>query len=412
MNNNNLGLYIHIPFCVRKCPYCGFYSAPLRCEEELEAYKDRLVEEIDDFCKAQDVAEKRIVDSIFFGGGTPSIMPTEYIDEILSVINNSFHVTRDCEITLEANPFTMGTVPLANNNEVSGEKFTSGTVPIAHFPAVNRLSIGVQSFDDDVLKTLGRIHTADEAAKAFEMARSDGFDNINLDLMFGIPGQTMGQWTKTLEKAIALNPEHISFYSLQIEEGTPYYKRFMEGEFNELPEELDRDMYHTAIRMLKAAGYKHYEISNAAKPGFECRHNLKYWTGKEYVGFGDSASSYIRADAITDGSKAAESSYIGGMRYTMMNGEKTDVHVNSKFDDMSEYAFTGLRLTSGLNYGAFKSKFGIDFREAFSDRWDELKVFFESGALIQYVDNEGTPVNLVISEQGIDISNKIMAIFV
>lgn len=395
MTTNNLGIYIHIPFCVRKCPYCGFHSHPLENAEELRIYKDRLIKEIYYFCTARGDNPKRTVDSIFIGGGTPSIMPTDYIDEILSVINNCFHVTRDCEITLEANPFTMGTVPLVKNDRVSGEPFASGTVPIANFSAVNRLSIGVQSFDDDVLKTLGRIHNADEAAKAFEMARSAGFDNINLDLMFGIPGQTMGQWTKTLEKAIALNPEHISFYSLQIEEGTPYYKRFMDGDFDELPEELDRDMYHTAIRMLKAAGYKHYEISNAAKPGFECRHNLKYWTGKEYVGFGDSAASYI-----------------DGARYTMMNGERVDYHINSKFDDMSEYAFTGLRLTSGLDYGAFKSKFGIDFREAFSDRWDELKVFFESGALIQYVDNEGTPVNLVISERGIDISNKIMAIFV
>ena len=377
MTTNNLGIYIHIPFCVRKCPYCGFYSHPLENAEELRIYKDRLIKEINDFCTARGDNPKRTVDSIFIGGGTPSLMPTDYIDEILSVINNSFHVTRDCEITLEANPFTLGTVPLAN------------------FPAVNRLSIGVQSFDDGVLKTLGRVHTAREAEEAFVSARAAGFDNINLDLMFGIPGQTLGQWTKTLEKAISLNPEHISFYSLQIEEGTPYYKRFMDGDFDELPEELDRDMYHTAIRMLKAAGYKHYEISNAAKPGFECRHNLKYWTGQEYIGFGDSAASYIN-----------------GVRYTMMDGEKTDVHVNSKFDDMSEFAFTGLRLTRGINYGEFKGRFGIDFREAFSDRWDDLAEFFDSGALKQYVANDGTPASLVITEQGIDISNKIMAVFV
>ena len=222
----------------------------------------------------------------------------------------------------------------------------------------------------------------------------------------------MKQWTDTLEKAIALNPEHISFYSLQIDEGTPYYKKFMAGDFDELPEEVDRDMYHTAIRILKDAGYKHYEISNAAKPGFECRHNLKYWTGQEYIGFGDSASSYIRADAIADGSKAIESSYIGGMRYTMMNGEKTDVHVNSKFDDMSEFAFTGLRLTRGINYGEFKSRFGIDFRDAFFDRWNDLREFFDSGALKEYVSNEGEPTSLVITEKGIDISNRIMAVFV
>ena len=394
---NNLGIYIHIPFCLRKCPYCGFHSHPLENAEELRIYKDRLIKEINDFCIARGDNPKRTVDSIFIGGGTPSIMPADYIDEILAVINNCFHVTQDCEITLEANPATIrDEMHIARGlSEVFPSSMRVTPYGRCLSMSVNRLSIGVQSFDSNVLKTLGRIHTAEEAIKAFEMARDAGFNNINLDLMFGIPGQTMGQWTETLEKAISLNPEHISFYSLQIEEGTPYYKCFMDGDFDELPEELDRDMYHTAIRMLKAAGYKHYEISNAAKPGFECRHNLKYWTGKEYVGFGDSAASYI-----------------DGVRYTMMNGERIDYHINSKFDDMSEFAFTGLRLTRGISYGEFKARFGVDFREAFSDRWSELKEFFDSGALKEYVDNEGTPVSLVITEQGIDISNKIMGVFV
>ena len=369
--NGSLGVYIHIPFCVRKCPYCGFYSQPVKSAEELRAYTDRILTEIDEFCSEQ--RDGYVVDSIFFGGGTPSIMPAECIEKILSVINKSFYVTQDCEITLEANPCTVRELP-------------SG---------VNRLSIGVQSFDDDVLKTLGRVHTATEAEDAFKAARAAGFDNINLDLMFGIPRQTMEQWVRTLEKAIELNPEHISFYSLQIEEGTPYLERFGRGEFDELPDEVDREMYHTAIRLLKDAGYKHYEISNAAKPGFECRHNLKYWTGKPYIGFGDSAASYI-----------------GGARYTMMNGERKDFYINSTFDDVSECAFTGLRLTSGLNYGEFKSKFGIEFREAFADRWEELKEFFDSGALVEYVDAEGTPMRLALTEKGIDISNRIMAIFV
>lgn len=415
MMTNNLGIYIHIPFCVRKCPYCGFLSAPVCDEAELAAYKARLVDEINSWdgerrhlgaegCKLDEESANtaRRVDSIFIGGGTPSIMPIEYIAEILSVVNNKFYVMPDCEITMEANPGTLTEEKLVELSQI----------PMTKTVGINRLSIGVQSFDDDVLKTLGRIHTAEEAVEAFKMARSAGFTNINIDLMFGIPQQTMKQWTDTLEKAIALNPEHISFYSLQIEEGTPYYKKFMAGDFDELPEEVDRDMYHTAIRILKDAGYKHYEISNAAKPGFECRHNLKYWTGQEYIGFGDSASSYIRADAIADGSKAIESSYIGGMRYTMMNGEKTDVHVNSKFDDMSEFAFTGLRLTRGINYGEFKSRFGIDFRDAFFDRWNDLREFFDSGALKEYVSNEGEPASLVITEKGIDISNRIMAVFV
>ncbi|MBO4236029.1 MAG: radical SAM family heme chaperone HemW [Firmicutes bacterium] len=399
---NNIGIYIHIPFCVKKCLYCGFLSAPFTDETELIAYKDMLVSEIEACYVATECGESRsVVDSIFIGGGTPSVMPVECIAQILSVVNNKFYVTKDCEITIETNPGTLDAQKLADYSRMG----------------INRLSIGVQSFDDDVLKILGRIHTAKEAVEAFKMARSAGFININIDLMFGISGQTMEQWNSTLKKAIELNPEHISFYGLQIEEGTPYYERFMAGDFDELPDELDRDMYHTAIGMLRSAGYKHYEISNAAKPGFECRHNLKYWTGQEYIGFGDSAASYIRIDESagscnTEERTGAASVYIVGMRYTMMNGEKTCLHVNSKFDDMSEYAFTGLRLTRGINYRAFKERFGIDFREAFADRWNELTELFESGVLIEYVSNEGEPVSLTITEQGFDISNRIMAVFV
>ena len=219
--------------------------------------------------------------------------------------------------------------------------------------------------------------------------------NINLDLMFGIPYQSMEDWVNTLEKAISLNPEHLSVYSLQIEEGTPYYESFMAGSFDELPDEVDRAMYHRALEILKSAGYKHYEISNGAKVGFECRHNLKYWTGEEYLGFGDSSSSYVNH-----------------CRYIQMNGEKQDYHENTLFDDMSEFAFTELRLRSGLSYSAFYRRFGMSPREAFADRWEELREFFDSGALIEYVTNEGEPASLVITEKGIDISNRIMAVFV
>lgn len=389
--------------------------------DDLRAYRERLLKEIDEFAAAQ--ADSKLaadsegpadsegaaasaraadgrrptVDSIFFGGGTPSIMPPVYIEEILDHINKHFCVTSDCEITMEANPFT-----ISDGSHVSQVSVS-----------VNRLSIGVQSFDDAVLKTLGRVHNAAEAEEAFSAARAAGFDNINLDLMFGIPGQTIKQWKATLDKAIELNPEHISFYSLQLEEGTPYMERFERGEFDELPDEVDRAMYHLAIEKLKDAGYKHYEISNAAKPGFECRHNLKYWTGQEYVGFGDSAASYLMASSLAPHRDVTPGdTYSGGLRYTMMLGDKKDFHVNSKFDDMSEYAFTGLRLTSGIDYGAFQGRFGISFRDAFGDRWGGLQEFFDSGALIEWVDAEGTPVRLAITERGMDISNKIMAIFV
>ena len=391
MDDKRIGIYIHIPFCLKKCPYCGFYSAPPApnlpdCGEEsirddfiydnicIRKYKERIINEIKNFDSGG-----RTADSIFFGGGTPTLMPPIYIEEIINAIKEKFSVPYDCEITMEGNPGTFDKEKLTKYYEAG----------------VNRLSIGIQSFDNEVLKTLGRIHDAAEAENAFSAARAAGFDNINLDLMFGIPGQTISKWTSTIQKAIKLNPEHISFYSLQLEEGTPYLESFERGEFDEIPDEVDRDMYHLAIRELKAAGYKHYEISNASKPGFECRHNLKYWTGQEYVGFGDSAASYI-----------------DGTRYTMMLGDKKDFHVNSEFDEMSEFMFTGLRLTAGVNYGMFKSRFGIDLEEAFKDRWNLLSEFFESGMLKRYVDMEGNPVSLVITEKGLDVSNKIMAIFV
>lgn len=391
MDDKRIGIYIHIPFCLKKCPYCGFYSAPPApnlpdCSEKgirddfiydnicIRKYKERIISEIKSF-----EGSRRTADSIFFGGGTPTLMPPIYIEEIINAIKEKFTVPYDCEITMEGNPGTFDKEKLTKYYEAG----------------VNRLSIGIQSFDDEVLKTLGRIHDASEAEDAFLAARAAGFDNINLDLMFGIPGQTISKWTSTIQKAIKLNPEHISFYSLQLEEGTPYLERFERGEFDEIPDEVDRDMYHLAIRDLKAAGYKHYEISNASKPGFECRHNLKYWTGQEYVGFGDSAASYI-----------------DGTRYTMMLGDKKDFHVNSEFDEMSEFMFTGLRLTAGVNYGMFKARFGVDLDDAFKDRWNPLSEFFESGMLTRYVDVEGNPVSLVITEKGLDVSNKIMAVFV
>lgn len=391
MDDKRIGIYIHIPFCLKKCPYCGFYSAPPApnlpdCSEKgirddfiydnicIRKYKERIISEIKSFDAA-----RRTADSIFFGGGTPTLMPPIYIEEIINAIKEKFTVPYDCEITMEGNPGTFDKEKLTKYYEAG----------------VNRLSIGIQSFDDEVLKTLGRIHDASEAEDAFLAARAAGFDNINLDLMFGIPEQTISKWTSTIQKAIKLNPEHISFYSLQLEEGTPYLESFERGEFEEIPDEVDRDMYHLAIRELKAAGYKHYEISNASKPGFECRHNLKYWTGQEYVGFGDSAASYI-----------------DGTRYTMMLGDKKDFHVNSEFDEMSEFMFTGLRLTAGINYGMFKARFGVDLEDAFKDRWDLLSEFFASGMLTRYVDVEGNPVSLVITEKGLDVSNKIMAVFV
>ena len=380
-----MGIYVHIPFCVRKCPYCGFFSRPPGDRGEIGAYVSRIIREIkaaaSEYGVLPDGSGPRRADSIFIGGGTPSLLEPEQVSDILSALRAGFGITPDAEISMEANPGTLG----QDGARLSG--FLAA--------GINRLSIGVQSFDDRVLRTLGRIHNAEEAERTFRAAREAGFDNINIDLMFGIPGQTAGQWDRTLRKAAELDPEHFSFYSLQLEEGTPFFEAFETGRLTELPDEEDRAMYHHAIALLKRAGYHHYEISNAAKPGFECRHNLKYWTLAEYLGIGDTAASYI-----------------DGTRFTMMDGEKTEVHVNSAFDDMSEYMFTGLRLTRGILYSDFRRRFGMSPEEAFADRWAELDEFFGSGALERRVTNDGERSALLITEKGIDISNRIMEVFV
>ena len=377
-SDGTLGLYFHIPFCVRKCPYCGFWSEGGALTPEKEAaYTTRLCRELAGETARhgrEAGAEERIVDTVFFGGGTPTLFQPENIGRILGEARKAFRFAEDCEITLEGNP---GTV---TPERLSGYRSAG----------VNRLSLGVQALDDAVLRRLGRIHTAREAEEAVRMARSAGFENLNLDLMFAAPGHTMKEWEETLARAVDLAPEHLSFYSLQLEEGTPFFEQFERGELTEVPEDLDREMYHRAIRVLGEAGYRHYEISNAARPGRECRHNLKYWDLREYLGLGDSAASYL------DGQRWTED----------LNGDGNEVYNNTPFDDMSEYVFTGLRKREGIRFDAFRERFGEDLWEVFGDRREELAPFFESGALLE--DEAG----IRLSENGIDISNKIMAVFV
>ena len=382
MEDNKLGIYIHVPFCIRKCPYCGFYSKAVGGSfdvhgEEYKVYKDKLIKSIKEY---GEVSMGKTVDSIFFGGGTPTVLRAHDLIGILGEIKDAYAVPEDCEISVEANP---GTVDKEKLKKMVDWGF-------------NRLSLGIQSFDDDVLKTLGRIHTAKEAEEAFLMAREAGFRNINLDLMFGIPGQSVSTWVRTLEKALSLRPEHISFYSLQLEEGTPFFKKFEAGELQELPDVVDREMYHFAIRMLKDAGYHHYEISNAALPGFECRHNIKYWTLNEYLGFGPTAAAFS-----------------AGYRRTMDEDQvETDFHHNSDFDNMSEFVFTGLRMTRGINYGEFRARFGIGFEEAFAECMEELEEYIRDGFVRRDVDAEGNRMSIRLTEKGIDISNQILSLFV
>ncbi len=379
MTTSNLGLYIHIPFCVKKCSYCDFVSFE-GCDDRLQReYVAELVKEIRRWGL---LYEKRFqIDTIFFGGGTPSLMDERLICEIIASIRESFPVESDTEITLEANPGTLKARKL--------EAYRAA--------GINRLSIGVQSLDDGMLKNLGRIHSVDEFLKNYTLARKYEFNNINIDLMFAIPGHSLEIWADTLRKALELAPEHISFYSLQIEENTRFYTMLKSGEIQQISDVLDREMYHMAIEALNAAGYTHYEISNACKQGYECRHNLKYWSMENYLGLGLGAHSYI-----------------DGLRFSMtqdlqsyLNGEKINwQHKNDLKDDVSEYIFTGMRKTRGISFEAFRKRFGKELFEFYPE---------QRGLIGQYEQNGFIEVRdgfMRFTVKGFDISNRILSEFV
>lgn len=335
----------------------------------MEQYIWKLIGEIAE--KGAMYRRQYVADSVFIGGGTPSMMPAAGVEAVLGTVREHFVLSSDAEVTLEANP---DTVDLRNLRRWRAA-------------GVNRLSMGVQSLDDGILHTLGRIHSAGDAVEAYRLARKAGFRNINLDLMFAVPGQSMEQWMNTVNRVIGLDPEHISFYSLQIEEDTPFYEAYMNGELDFVPEETDRAMYHAAIAAMRRSGYEHYEISNMAKPGMRCRHNLKYWSFGEYLGIGDSASSFMN-----------------GVRWTEKPRE--EYHENDFADNTGEYVFTGLRKTEGIRKSDFARRFGREFWEVYGSRRGYLEEYFEEGLLLE----EGDVIRL--SERGIDISNSIMAIFV
>ncbi len=273
----NLSLYLHVPFCVSKCAYCDFYSLPCGKngkKTEKTAFKDAVLRNIENW---KYYADDRKIDSIFIGGGTPTVLDTETLTEIISALRTAFDVTPNAEFTIEANPKTFDMEKLRALKKLG----------------VNRLSIGIQSGNDDELKILSRIHTFDDAKASFELARSCGFDNISVDLMYGIPSQNVRSFGNTLDKIIALKPEHISVYGLQLEEGTPLWIKQQNFSFPNEDEEFE--LNSLALEKLSSFGYSRYEISNYALPECECRHNLKYWSQGEYIGFGPGAYSYFGA---------------------------------------------------------------------------------------------------------------------
>lgn len=389
MMESKAGIYIHIPFCVRKCNYCAFLSAPTDAEG-IEKYVDALLDEIDG-CKANFTS----VDSIYLGGGTPSLLSIEQIEKILNALYENFSIDADVEITLEANPGTLGETDAEVFNKLSAYKKLG----------INRLSIGVQSMNDEVLKYLGRIHNAEDVRRDFHLARKAGFDNINLDLILSVPftENPMELEIKDTEELIKLAPEHISCYSLQIEEGTPFGKMYADGTLQELPDELDREIYHKVSEILKSHGYDHYEISNFAKPGFESRHNSKYWNMTDYIGLGLGASGFVNGVRYKNNEN---------MQEYLLGNYIAEEYKNTEHDNISEAVFTGLRRKSGIKYREIFTDASDEenaeraFWDYYKESHSEAESFVQTGHLI--IDSSG----IRLTETGIDISNKIMSLFV
>lgn len=451
-NKNELGIYIHIPFCVHKCIYCDFLSSPAdvhtrkqyvralineiyltregKCANKLiknvlqgdnTSYEDMEEPAVngltsdyalyDTVCMAdyektimqEDISgcvddikseNGHIVTSIFIGGGTPSAIDAEDISDILDAVRKNYNVSDKAEITIECNPGTMD----------------KKKAVIYRKAGINRISFGLQSTDNNELRMLGRIHTYEQFMESYKIAREAGFDNINIDLMSALPGQTMESFKAVLEKALSLGAEHISVYSLIVEEGTRLSDNI--DSFPPIPsDDEDRQMYYMTKEMLSSYGYEQYEISNYAQKGYECKHNLKYWERCDYLGFGIGAASLYGGrrytnisdigrymDVLAEITNALDKSYVNELLQI-----RTDMEELSKEDEMSEYMFLGLRKTKGIDITEFKEEFGTDIKDIFGEAIEDN---IARGLLI----HDGNC--LYLSKRGIDISNTVMSDFI
>lgn len=394
-----LELYLHIPFCVRKCAYCDFLSGTAD-EKMQQEYVDALIREIHGYRSAYH--DKYKITTIFVGGGTPSILTGTQILKIFDALYQSFQVAEEAEITMEVNPGTM-----------TNEKL--------HFwkqAGINRLSIGLQSVNNEELRMLGRIHTYQDFLDTYKTVREYGFQNINVDLISAIPGQTLENWKKTLSTVTELKPEHISAYSLIVEEGTPFYQWYGNGaeigeekecyplsshKKGEMPpalpdEDTERAIYELTAELLAQSGYRRYEISNYAKKGYACRHNLGYWERKEYLGIGLGASSLVnhtRYHNTTDYKK-----YMEGIAEQKEIYE--DVEKLALSDEIEEYMFLGLRKTEGISVKEFERQFGKDITDIYKEELEKLE---SAGLLMRSGDR------LYLTSRGINVSNAVFVEF-
>lgn len=380
MKRKTAGIYVHIPFCLRKCAYCDFLSFPA-CDDVQERYVQCVIREIHDsaaFLWAS--GEKPLADTVFFGGGTPSILPAHALGRIMGEIEAVYGICGDAEITAECNPCTADIGKFQEYRRLG----------------INRLSMGIQSAVDEELKTLGRLHTFAEAADCYDMAVQAGFSNINVDLISAVPGQTADSYRFTLEHILDLNPQHISAYSLIVEKGTPFYEMY--GSKPPVDEETDRAMYALTKEVLAERGYERYEISNYAREGFACRHNLKYWCGGDYVGFGLGAASKIKN--VRYKNETVFSEYMEGVFHG--RDIRSVEEVLGPSDEMSEFFILGLRRTGGVSLTEFKERFAADAMELY-------------GGVIRKSVDEGlltlSSGQLCFTDRGLDVSNYVLCRF-
>lgn len=372
-----MGLYIHIPFCIKKCNYCDFNSYA-NMDQIKEQYVHAVISEMQLYKN-----DNMLVDTIYIGGGTPTCLEPNLIEKISQAYYKIFNISEDCEISIECNPGTLSPDMLKSLKEM----------------AINRLSIGLQSWHNEELLQLGRIHTKEQFLKNYLNARRVGFNNINIDLMFSLPFQSLEQWLGTVDQIIQLKPEHISCYSLKIEEGTPFYDAYNKGTLTLPDDDTDRQMYHEAIEQLKFNAYEHYEISNFAKKGFECKHNLRYWKCKEYIGIGAGAHSFINGERF--------SKVLLPLDYIQQVENHQITHMDSiwleRDDELAEYMFLGLRLIKGIGSKEFYERFGMDIRAVYGD------------ILNKYIHMDLMTLkdgHYKLTERGIDVSNQIFMEFI
>lgn len=369
------GIYLHIPFCRSRCSYCNFATDVFKSEATVERYVSALVKEIENFAP-----EKSVVDTVYFGGGTPSLLAARQLEKILNAIHQKFSVAADSEITMEMNPATM----------------TTETVRAYRNLGVNRASFGAQTFDDTELKRLGRKHTAHDVRETIEHLRAADFQNVSFDLIAGLPRQTLADWQRNLDEALKLKPEHLSLYLLEIHEATPLAEQIRSNRQPLPDEDLAGEMYELTIEKTSENGYEQYEISNFSLTGFESRHNSKYWRCEPVFAFGVSAHSF-------DGKTRQANERDTNAYVSLVENGKSPIVFREEIDLSSEFIFLGLRLSKGIDLTEYENRFGVDLPNKYAEDLSRL----EELELIEFAGNR-----LRLTSKGMVFSNEVFAVFV